>query len=254
MASARPARLVLFLVTALLTAAAVTVLVGGPANAAAYRYWGYFHGDAKGAWAFASTGGDGYKPADGAVEGWRYAVADETAARYPRAKADFGVVCDGTPAQDGKKRVAVYLDSGVAAEAPAGSTPPAPEAACVVLAKSATGADALAAADSVRAQKGLVCGIGGYPASGCGGEVKKPPAVPSPEPKVAFAIAGATPTPTPTRRPAPPRRRRRARTRPRPTSDSSDTGSNTVTYVLIAVVVALVLAGGGFLLARRNRS
>ena len=204
-------------------------------------------------WAFASTGGDGYKPADGAVEGWRYAVADETAARYPRAKADFGVVCDGTPAQDGKKRVAVYLDSGVAAEAPAGSTPPAPEAACVVLAKSATGADALAAADSVRAQKGLVCGIGGYPASGCGGEVKKPPAVPSPEPKVAFAIAGATPTPTP--RPAPPRRRRRARTTATSdTSDSSDSGSNTLTYVLIAVIVALVLAGGGFLLARRNRS
>jgi hypothetical protein len=254
------ARLVPLLLVAALLALLTVPLVGAtPAQAASYRYWGYYHGASKGAWAFASTGADAVKPADGAVEGWRFAISGDADARYPRTAATFAAACASTPAVAGKKRVAVYIDFGIAVEAPTGSTPPAPAAACALVPTSATGAQVLAAVEKVRASKGLVCGIGGYPSTGCGGEVKKPPAVPSPEPKVAFAMAGGTATPTATSSAT-----ADAAASPSPSSTAAasinaDTGtgsepSHTYVFVLAAVGAAVVLGGGGVLVARRSRS
>jgi hypothetical protein len=249
----------LLLVAALLALLTVPLLAATPAQAASYRYWGYYHGASKGAWAFASTGADAVKPADGAVEGWRFAISGDADARFPRTAAAFDTACANTAAVAGKKRVAVYIDFGIAVEAPTGSTPPQPAAACAVVPTAATGAQVLAAVEKVRAAKGLVCGIGGYPATGCGGEVKKPPAVPSPEPKVAFAVAGATATPTAT-----PSASTDATTPASPSStaaasmdDTTGTGSeasHTGVFVLAAVGAAVVLGGGGLLVARRSRS
>ena len=255
-----PSRLLpLLLIAASFALVSVPLLGASPAHAASYRYWGYYHGTSKGAWAFASTGAAAVKPADGAVEGWRFAISGDADARYPRVTPTFGTVCGSTTAATGKKRVAVYIDSGIAVEAPTGSTPPAPMAACALVPTSWNGAQVLASVERVRESKGLVCGIGGYPSTGCGDAIKKPPAVPSPEPKVTFAIAGATATPTPTSSATPdaiPATPSPANTAAATTNSATGTksGSHVYVFVLVAVAAAAVLGGGGLLVARRSRS
>ncbi|HEY8788885.1 MAG TPA: SCO2322 family protein [Actinopolymorphaceae bacterium] len=248
-----PRLLPLLLIAALVALVTVPLVGVSPAQAASYRYWGYYHGTGKGSWAFASTGPAAVKPADGAVEGWRFAISGDADSRYPRVTSTFAAVCAGTTAVAGKKRVAVYIDSGIAVDAPTGSTPPAPAAACALVPTAATGAQVLAAVEKVRASKGLVCGIGGYPSTGCGGEVKKPPAVPSPEPKVAFAGADPTPTTTPSATPdvTTPTASAAASTN---AATGTQSGSHTYVFVLVAVAAALVLGGGGLFVARRSRS
>jgi cobalamin biosynthesis Mg chelatase CobN len=68
------------------------------------------------------------------------------------------------------KRVAVVLDYGRAVDGDGTSTPPDVAAECAVVPTAATGAEVLAAVAAVRnGTTGLVCGINGYPATGCGG-------------------------------------------------------------------------------------
>jgi len=227
----------------LAVAGLVAVVAPPPAAAAVYRYWGYFQADANGTWAFATKGAAQTKPADGSVEGWRFAIVGTTP-RLPRATPDFDAVCGSTPAEDGRKRVAVYIDYGLAEEAPeGGDTPPAPAASCAVVPTAATGQDVLDSVAELRldAKSGLLCGIDSYPATGCSDEVKTAPKVANPEPEVEFAIAAATPTSTPA-------------ASPQNTADAA-TGAedgNTLTYVLTAALVVLLLGGGGLLLARRR--
>lgn len=45
-------------------------------------YWGYWHGDGKGGWTWASTGAGSYQVSDGAVEGWTWGAGD-TGASHP---------------------------------------------------------------------------------------------------------------------------------------------------------------------------
>ena len=79
---------------------------------------------------------------------------------------------DATDAQFGMKRVAVVLDYGRAVDGDGSSTPPDVAAECAVVPTAATGAEVLAAVAAVRnGTTGLVCGINGYPATGCGGAV-----------------------------------------------------------------------------------
>ena len=61
-------------------------------------------------------------PADGAVEGWRYAVAGAEP-RFPRADGDFELICGSTDADAGEKRVAVVIDYGTDADSEDGSNP-----------------------------------------------------------------------------------------------------------------------------------
>jgi hypothetical protein len=158
----------LLAVLAVLVAGAATAL---PAHAEAFRYWGYFTWDGT-AWAFAQAGPADTAPADGSVEGWRFAVTDEQSTRLPRADGDFEALCGQTAAEDGSKRVGVVIDYGTAEDAPEGEAPPAARGTCVVVPPDASGADVMAAAAELRlGDGGFICGIDGYPAQGCGDPV-----------------------------------------------------------------------------------
>jgi hypothetical protein len=168
------------------------VAVAAPAQAAAYRYWGYFH-LTKGAWAFAQTGPGQAEPADGTVEGWRFAVADEASVRLPRTMPTFAALCASTAPAAGSKRVGLVIDFGRPADSADGSTPPAPRATCVTVPAKATGSDILVAAGAtLRLDKALSCGIDGWPATGCGDPVAHvSAAAASPDTKITIAPAGA---------------------------------------------------------------
>ncbi|MBK8757202.1 MAG: hypothetical protein IPM08_08785 [Actinomycetales bacterium] len=176
---------------------ALLALVAGPAlvaQAANYQFWGYWQ-LTSGSWAFAQNGPDQTVPADGSVEGWRFAVDDGSGTRKPRVTPTFDQVCAATPAESGKKRVAVVIDAGREADGDGTAKPPAPVVGCAKVATTATGSQVLAAVSTVRVDKGMVCGINGYPAAGCGGEV----ATLSEAQKAADTpIAFATPTPSAT--------------------------------------------------------
>jgi hypothetical protein len=210
------------------------VLPASAANAAAYRYWGYYQWDGS-TWQFASKGPDQLKPADGSVEGWRFAVAAPDSTRLPRVEVSFDEVCAGTDAASGKKRVAVVIDYGRAADSEDGATPPEPIAECASVDAAATGLEVLGAVADVRADKGLVCGLDGYPATGCGGEVKSvSAAAKAPDQPVTLAPEDSA----------------SADTR---TAAADDDGVDTGTLVGIgAVVVALAGLGTAALLRRRQ--
>lgn len=159
------------LVPALLLAV-VAALAGPALNARAdnYRYWGYWQ-LTSGAWSFAQKGPAQTVPADGSVEGWRFAVDDGSGGRTPRVTPTFEQLCGSTATASGKKRVAVVVDPGRAVDGETGAVVPAPTGSCVTVDATATGSDVLAAAAATRVEKGLVCAIAGYPATGCGGQL-----------------------------------------------------------------------------------
>ncbi|MFB0630272.1 SCO2322 family protein [Streptomyces sp. AB3(2024)] len=189
------------------TAAAVllglllTLIAASPALAAGYRYWSFWDG-AGGNWAYATQGPSTARPADGTVYGFRFSVSKDAAAEAarPRAAADFEAICAGTTAADGKKRVAVVLDFGVPEDAPGGEHPPqdAPRTACAQVAPEATAAEALASVAKPLRYNGaaLLCGISGYPRTGCGEPIEdsgaKAPAA-SPTASAGPADAAAAP-------------------------------------------------------------
>ncbi|WP_405873368.1 SCO2322 family protein [Streptomyces sp. NBC_00005] len=167
---------------ALLLAALFLTLAGsGQAQAAGYRYWSFWDDDG-GRWTYATQGPATARPSDGDVQGFRFSVSEDSGdSAKPRGAASFPVICARTPAQDGKKRVALVIDFGTAADAPSGETPPARRTACAQVSADATTADALASvAKPLRYDtNALLCAIGGYPQKGCGEQVadgKKPTA------------------------------------------------------------------------------
>ena len=170
-----PTRLRALALAALTTLGVVAAVLvpASSASAANYQYWGYYQ-LTNNAWAFSQKGPAETTPAEGSVEGWRWAIDDGTGAtpRTPRAVVTFATVCGQVPAADGKKRVAVVVDYGRAADGDPATTPPQPTADCAVVPTAATGAEVLASVASVRNDTGgLVCGINDYPATGCGGQV-----------------------------------------------------------------------------------
>ena len=154
---------------------AVLLLLAGaaPAHATGYRYWSFWEGG-PGHWTYATQGPSSARPDDGAVEGFRFAVsADSADASRPRGTADFTTICSDTAARPGTKRVALVIDFGTAADAPAGEKAPAGRTACARVAPDATAAEALAAvAKPLRYDtNALLCAIAGYPQKGCGEQV-----------------------------------------------------------------------------------
>jgi hypothetical protein len=147
---------------------ALGLVVAPAAQAAAFRYWTYWQGSGS-TWTFATQGPGTSVPADGAVEGWRFAVTTQagTGQDTPRVAPDFATICASTAATQGKKRVAVVIDSGPAAVAPQGEQPPATVATCVVADTDATGFTVLQSVAPVRTQGGLICSLAGYPQSEC---------------------------------------------------------------------------------------
>ncbi|MCH0567455.1 SCO2322 family protein [Streptomyces sp. MUM 2J] len=143
------------------------------AQAAGYRYWSFWERDG-GHWTYATQGPSTTRPADGAVQGFRFAVSEDSSdAAQPRGTADFAAICAATPAREGTKRVALVLDFGTAADAPSGEVPPAADTACARVAPDATTAEALAAvAGPLRYDSNaLLCAVTGYPRRGCGEQV-----------------------------------------------------------------------------------
>ncbi|GAA2253194.1 SCO2322 family protein [Streptomyces amakusaensis] len=158
---------------ALAVAAALTLLGAGPAQAAGYRYWSFWQGDGT-AWTYATEGPATARPADGSVNGFRFSVSENSSdSARPRRAPDFAEICGTTPAEPGAKRVALVIDPGTREDAPAGETPPPLRAACAQVPTAATSADALAAvAKPLRYNsQALLCGISGYPRTGCGDQV-----------------------------------------------------------------------------------
>jgi hypothetical protein len=145
----------------------------GQAEAVGYRYWSFWErGD--GHWTYATQGPSTARPADGDVQGFRFAVSEDSGdATKPRGAADFDAICGGTPARAGQKRVALVIDFGTASDAPSGETPPPARTACARIPGDATTADALAAvAKPLRYDtNALLCAIAGYPHKGCGEQV-----------------------------------------------------------------------------------
>jgi hypothetical protein len=232
------------IVLAALVAACLSALTIAPAHAAAYRYWGFYQ-LSDGAWTFAQKGPDQTVPKDGSVEGWRFAVADEASTRYPRAVLTFDQLCGTTPAQTGKKRVGLVVDFGRPADAADGATPPEPKALCAVVAADATSAVVLAAAGDVRTEKGLVCGVDGYPTTDCGGAVKEV----SPEAKAADEpVSIAAPAATPSASASAPA----ASSTDVAVATTASSGANVTAYVIAGLVL---LALVGYLLVRsRSRA
>ncbi|MEU1312347.1 SCO2322 family protein [Streptomyces cinnamoneus] len=161
---------------AVLLTGLLALLGAAPAHADGYRYWSFWQqgaGSGSG-WAYATQGPGTLRPGDGTAVGFRFAVSKDSAdAAQPRAAAGFGAVCEGTPAKEGSKRVAVVIDFGTAADAAGGESPPAARTACAQVAPDASAAEALAAvAKPLRYNSdALLCAIAGYPKSGCGEKV-----------------------------------------------------------------------------------
>ncbi|MEV8126267.1 SCO2322 family protein [Streptomyces sp. NPDC085944] len=177
-----PRRLVL-----LFLAAFLLIGTAGQAQAAGYRYWSFWDRDG-GTWVYATQGPSTTRPSDGDVQGFRFAVSENSGdAAQPRGTADFASICAKTPAEEGRKRVALVLDFGTAPDAPSGETPPAPRTACAQVSPDATTADALAAvAGPLRYNtNALLCAIAGYPKSGCGEQVSQEDSSVSAAPKAA---------------------------------------------------------------------
>ena len=234
-AVASPCAAVLALVVTVIT----MVVPAGAASAAAYRFWGYYQLSGS-SWQFAPKGPAQLTPAEGAVEGWRFAVAGESDTRPPRVTTTFDAVCGGTAAKAGQKRVAVVIDYGRPADQEDGSTPPDPVARCASVPTAASGAEVLAAVATVRSSGELVCALDGIPASGCGGAVKS-----------VSAQAAAPDTPTTLAPSAAPTTSGTAS--PSAASDASDAGSAFWKYAGIGFVVLALLALGALLVARRSR-
>ncbi|MET8542940.1 SCO2322 family protein [Kitasatospora sp. NPDC004799] len=245
----RPRRTVAALLLPLL--GAVLVLASAaPAQAAGYRYWSFWRGAEDGSWTYQQQGPAVAVPPDGAVDGWRFALSPDGGrdAAKPRAAGSFAALCADTPAQEGRKRVAVVLDFGTAADAgsssgasasgasspgassPGASSPasaadssaavPEQRTACAVVAPRATSAEVLAAvAPPLRYDtNGLLCAIAGYPKAGCGDQV---------------GAAGAA--------------------QPGTDATSSDHGSGPGIGLIAGGALVAVLAGGAVWQARRRR-
>ncbi|MGW2545110.1 SCO2322 family protein, partial [Kitasatospora sp. NPDC001574] len=131
------------------------VLGAAPAQAAGYRYWSFWKWSGSG-WAYQQQGPAVHVPPDGAVEGWRFAVSPDGGqeAARPGTPGDFAAVCGATPEQSGRKRVAVVLDFGTPADAPARETPPEPRTACAVVSARATSAEVLGPALARQGHRG----------------------------------------------------------------------------------------------------
>lgn len=170
--------------TTALVLAVLLLLLGtaGQAQAVGYRYWSFWDLTG-GRWTYATQGPSTARPSDGDVQGFRFAVSEDSQqASKPRGGTDFASICAKSPAQQGKKRVALVIDFGTPTDAPSGETPPSPRTACARVLSDATSAEALASvAKPLRYDtNALLCAIAGYPSTGCADQISTTTAKPKP--------------------------------------------------------------------------
>lgn len=171
-----------------LSALAPPLLTAPPAHAAGetvraaagtgYRYWSFWQQKENGSWAYATEGPATQRPDDGDTLGFRFALSEDSQqAEKPRGTTTFDAACEKTAPKGGSKRVAVRIDFGTRADAPASESkaPPAPRTRCARVAENASAAEALAqVATPLRySSDSLLCAIDHYPARGCGEQAGK---------------------------------------------------------------------------------
>lgn len=142
-----------------------------------YRYWGYYQAaPGENVWTAAMTG-PSVVMKDGAVEGWAFTFSGGSVpdASAPVSNPDFNSLCSGTAPAAKMKRVGVFIDFGPSALAPEGEKPSKNISTCVLIDETAVGADVLSkAVKDIKSDKGMVCGISGYPKNECGVEIPTP--------------------------------------------------------------------------------
>ena len=163
----------------ILLLSATTSIASSEAASKGYRYWGYFQA-APGSttWTAAMTGPT-VDIKDGAVEGWSFVFSsDDIPSEAPSVKPDFATICSQIKAVPGKKRIALVIDFGKKAYAPAGEKVKRTMVRCVRTDKKSQGIDVLGQVVKVRAEaSGLICGLNGYPRQECGVEIQTPAAL-----------------------------------------------------------------------------
>ena len=127
-----------------------------------YVYWSFFTANAKSDWKYSSEGAGSVKPAEGTFIGYRWGVGEGEA---PRATTDFDKVCAKTTAGQGQHLVALAIDPGT----PGAGTPSDVTEQCVSVNDNANALQILQGAAQVRlgSDNAMVCGINGFPATGC---------------------------------------------------------------------------------------
>lgn len=191
-----------------------------------YVFWSEWNANGT-SWTLATVGAASTTPADGSVQGWRYGAGSGNGVdQSPRESPDFSQVCANTPATAGNKRIAVIIDYGTTAIAPSGETPPALANYCASVPTNANGSQVLSAVTSVRTgTDGMICGVSGYPSSGCSAAVS-----------AATAAAGATDAPTISG-----------------STSSSSSSTSWVPFVIGAIVIIiLIIAAIGISRKRKN--
>lgn len=165
---------------AALIVATTVVLMGSavPAQAASsYRYWSYWK-NVGGTWQFSDKGAGTYRPIDGSVQGWRFAISEgaNSSTRPPRSNLTFDQICQGVQAETGQRRIGLVIDYGTTADAPNGERPPSLTSQCAVIADGQTSIQVMSAAKiAFRASAtGFICGISGYPRNECGVPIANP--------------------------------------------------------------------------------
>ena len=156
-----------------------TSIVSSEAASKGYRYWGYFQAaPGETSWTAAMTGPT-VDIKDGAVEGWSFVFSsDDIPSEAPSVKPDFATICANIKAVPGKKRIALVMDFGKKAYAPAGEKVKRTMVRCVRTDKKSQGIDVLGQLVKVRAEaSGLICGFNGYPRKECGVEIETPAAL-----------------------------------------------------------------------------
>ncbi len=167
------------LAISILLISTTTSTVASDAATKGYRYWGYFQASPGATQWTAAMTGPTVDIKDGAVEGWSFVFSsDDIPSVEPSVKPDFEKICAGTKAIKGKKRIALVIDYGNKAYAPAGERPRPTLVRCIRTAKSSQGIDVLGQAVKVRAEaSGLICGFNNYPKKECGVEIETPAAL-----------------------------------------------------------------------------
>ena len=165
---------------AVLISPLLVTLSAPSAEAASYRYWSYWSTSGSGAWGYSNVGAGSTRPANGSVQGWRFAVSAgaSNSTITPRVAGNFTELCGATPPAPNRKRVGLVVDFGTANDAPRGEAPPASRTFCVDAPAKASGAAVLLQALSVRSKDGLVCGINGYPRTECTAVIASPKTTP----------------------------------------------------------------------------
>lgn len=197
------------------------------ASASVYVYWSYWTVPSPSTWAPSATGAGAQTPADGSVIGWRYGVGSvDGINQTPRSGDTFAQLCATTPATENTKRVGVVVDSGIPGVAPNGEQPPALTMGCASVTPTSNALQVTGAVTAERVTpEGMVCGLGGYPATGCGSQVAM--SVATADSSGATFDSGET-------------------------STASDSMSGVVPTV-IGIAVIVVLGAAGILVARNRR-